>query len=95
VLQLANDHLDRPDDRPDVGGSVARVSGWAKNDHTAVETIGANAMTSSPRGDVIREVAQLLETLQHGTPDLDTVLGELTESPVVARQLLEIERRGR
>jgi len=52
-------------------------------------------MTSSPRGEVIREVAQLLETLQHGTPDLDTVLGELTESPVVARQLLEIERRGR
>jgi hypothetical protein len=38
--------------------------------------IGANAMTSSPRGAVIRDVAKLVEmTLQRGMPDLDTVLG--------------------
>ena len=52
-------------------------------------------MTSSPRGEVIREVAQLLETLQQGTLDVDTVLGALTESAVVASQLVELERRGR
>ncbi len=43
-------------------------------------------MTPSPRGAVIRDVAKLVEpTLQCGMPDVDTVLGELTESVVAAR----------
>jgi GAF domain-containing protein len=75
VLQLAN---------ADMPGSVACASEQANNGGSALESIGANTMTSSPRGDVVRGVAQLLESLQQCTQDIDTVLDELTVSAVKA-----------
>ena len=66
-------------------GRVACGSEAAENEGFAVEVIGANTMTSSPHGEVIRQVAKLIgTTLQSGTPDVDSVLGELTEAAVAA-----------
>ncbi len=41
-------------------------------------------MKTSLRGEIIREVAELMEALQQNTQDVDAVLGELTESAVKA-----------
>jgi GAF domain-containing protein len=41
-------------------------------------------MTISPRGALIREVAELMEVLRQDVPDVDAILGELTEGAVKA-----------
>ena len=66
--------------------NVAGFAGAEENPYIWLKkAIGADGMTASSPSGLIREVAELVQTLQQQQDtDLDTVLAELTQSAVIA-----------